>query len=148
MIEQLAEQTADVPVCVVLTDDRARLLVRLDTTASIGRAADDNHFAEGFSYGEGAVGTNGVGTVLETGGSVHVVGAEHFVEPLQPYACAGAPVRDPFTGRIEGTVPRRPRLWGWPARRSTARSRSTASPPESPPQSCLGHDERRRGSYR
>ncbi len=104
VIEQLAEQTAGAPVCVVLTDDRARLLVRLDTTAAIGRAADDNRFAEGFGYDEGAVGTNGVGTVLESGGSVDVVGAEHFVEPLQPYACVGAPVRDPFTGRIEGVL--------------------------------------------
>ena len=104
VIEQLAEQAAGVPVCVVLTDDRARLLVRLDTTAAIGRAADGNNFAEGFGYDEGAVGTNGVGTVLESGGSVHVVGAEHFVEPLQAYACAGAPVRDPFTGRIEGVL--------------------------------------------
>lgn len=104
VIEQLAEQIAGVPVCVVLTDDRARLLVRLDTTTAIGRAADDNHFAEGFGYDEGAVGTNGVGTVLEAGRSVHVVGAEHFVEPLQAYACAGAPVRDPCTGRIEGVL--------------------------------------------
>jgi transcriptional regulator of acetoin/glycerol metabolism len=104
VIEQLAEQVASIPVCVVLTDDRARLLVRLDTTVAIGRVADDNNFAEGFGYDEGAVGTNGVGTVLECGGSVHVVGAEHFVEQLQDYACAGAPVRDPFTGRIEGVL--------------------------------------------
>lgn len=104
VIGQLAEQIAGVPVCVVLTDDRARLLVRLDTTAAIGRAADDNSFAEGFGYEEGAVGTNGVGTVLESGRSVQVVGAEHFVEPLQSYACAGAPVRDPVTGRIEGVL--------------------------------------------
>jgi transcriptional regulator of acetoin/glycerol metabolism len=104
VVEQLAEQAAGAPVCVVLTDDRARLLVRLDTSAAIGRAADDNHFAEGFGYDEGAVGTNGVGTVLEAGGSMPVVGAEHFAEPLQPYACVGAPVRDPFTGRIEGVL--------------------------------------------
>ncbi|NMO90691.1 sigma-54-dependent Fis family transcriptional regulator [Actinomycetospora sp. TBRC 11914] len=104
VIEQLAEQTADIPVCVVLTDEQARLLVRLDTAATIGRAADVNNFAEGFGYDEGVAGTNGVGTVVEYGGSVHVVGAEHFVERLQDYACAGAPVRDPFTGRIEGVL--------------------------------------------
>lgn len=104
VIEQLTEQVAGIPVCVVLTDDRARLLVRVDTTTSIGRAADDNRFAEGFGYDEGAVGTNGVGTVLEAGRAVHVVGAEHFVEALQSYACAGAPVRDPVTGRIEGVL--------------------------------------------
>jgi transcriptional regulator of acetoin/glycerol metabolism len=95
---------AAIPVCVALTDDRARLLVRLDTTSAMGRIADGNNFAEGFGYEEGAVGTNGVGTVLERGGAVHVVGAEHFVEQLQDYACAGAPVRDPFTGRIEGVL--------------------------------------------
>jgi sigma-54 dependent transcriptional regulator, acetoin dehydrogenase operon transcriptional activator AcoR len=104
VIEQLAEQAADVGVCVVLTDDRARLLVRVDTASAIGRAADGNNFAEGFGYDEGAVGTNGVGTVLESGMPVHVVGAEHFVERLHDYACAGAPVRDPFTGRIHGVL--------------------------------------------
>ncbi|OLL74764.1 transcriptional regulator, Fis family [Pseudonocardia sp. Ae168_Ps1] len=104
VIEHLVEQLADVPVCVALTDDRARLLVRRDTAPSIGRLADGNHFAQGFGYGEETVGTNGVGTVLESGESVHIVGAEHFVERLHEYACAGAPVRDPLTGRIEGVL--------------------------------------------
>ncbi len=104
VIEQLVEQLAGAPVCVVLTDDRARLLVRRDTTVAIGRAADGNGFAQGFGYAEEAVGTNGVGTVLQAGRSVHIVGAEHFVEPLQSYACAGAPVREPVTGRILGVL--------------------------------------------
>ncbi|RTL70488.1 MAG: GAF domain-containing protein [Pseudonocardiaceae bacterium] len=104
VIEQLADQIADIPVCVALTDDRARLLVRRDTTPWIGRVADDHYFAAGFDYAEGRVGTNGVGTVLESGESVHVVGAQHFVERLQAYACAGTPVRDPLTGRVEGVL--------------------------------------------
>lgn len=104
VIERLVEQLADVPVCVALTDDHARLLVRHDTQPSIGRLADGNHFARGFGYEEDVVGTNGVGTVLESGESVHIVGGEHFVERLQSYACAGAPVRDPLTRRIEGVL--------------------------------------------
>jgi transcriptional regulator of acetoin/glycerol metabolism len=104
VIEQLAEQIADIPTCVALTDDRARLLVRRDSSPVFGRVADRQYFAEGFCYAEGSVGTNGVGTVLEFGESVHIVGPEHFVESLQPYACAGAPIRDPFTGRIEGVL--------------------------------------------
>jgi transcriptional regulator of acetoin/glycerol metabolism len=104
VIEQLTEQLADIPMCVALTDDRARLLVRRDSSRWSGRVADRLYFAQGFGYAEGSVGTNGVGTVLEFGDSVHIVGAEHFVESLQPYACAGAPVRDPFTGRIEGVL--------------------------------------------
>ncbi|ODU05335.1 MAG: Fis family transcriptional regulator [Pseudonocardia sp. SCN 72-86] len=104
VIEQLSEQIADVPMCVALTDNRARILVRRDSSHGIGRILDRVSFAKGFGYEEGDVGTNGVGTVLEFGESVHIVGAEHFVDTLQSFACAGAPVRDPFTGRIEGVL--------------------------------------------
>jgi sigma-54 dependent transcriptional regulator, acetoin dehydrogenase operon transcriptional activator AcoR len=104
VIEQLAEQIADIPMCVALTDHKARLLARRDSDAWFGRVADRVYFAQGFGYAEGAVGTNGVGTVLEFGESVHIVGAEHFVDALQPFACAGAPVRDPFSGRILGVL--------------------------------------------
>jgi sigma-54 dependent transcriptional regulator, acetoin dehydrogenase operon transcriptional activator AcoR len=104
VIEELAEQIGDVPTCVALTDDKARLLARRDSSSWFGRVADRVSFAQGFGYAEHAVGTNGVGTVLEFGESVHIVGAEHFVDTLQPFACAGAPVRDPFTGRIEGVL--------------------------------------------
>jgi len=104
VIEQLVEQIGDVPTCVALTDKQARLLLRADSTSWMGRIADAMYFAQGFDYAEGAVGTNGVGTVLEAGESVHIVGGEHFAESLQPYACAGAPVRDPYTGRLEGVL--------------------------------------------
>ncbi|MBA2321275.1 MAG: Fis family transcriptional regulator, partial [Deltaproteobacteria bacterium] len=104
VVDQLAEQVADLPMCVALTDDKARLLLRKDSSHSFARVADRVYFAQGFGYGEGMVGTNGVGTVLEVGQSVHIVGPEHFVDTLQPFACAGAPIRDPFTGRIEGVL--------------------------------------------
>lgn len=104
VIEQLAEEIADIPMCVALTDNQARILSRRDSGSWIGRILDRVYFAQGFGYAEGAVGTNGVGTVLEFGESVHIVGAEHFVDTLQSFACAGAPIRDPFTGRIEGVL--------------------------------------------
>lgn len=104
VIDQLAEQVADLPMCVALTDSKARLLARKDSSPSFGRVTDRVCFAQGFGYAEGTVGTNGVGTVLEYGQSVHIVGPEHFVDTLQAFACAGAPVRDPFTGRIEGVL--------------------------------------------
>ncbi|SHK07881.1 Transcriptional regulator of acetoin/glycerol metabolism [Pseudonocardia thermophila] len=104
VVEQLVEQIADVPACVVLTDDRARILVRRESSRWISRVFDRVYFAEGFGYAEDTVGTNGVGTVLEFGESVQIVGAEHFVDNLQTFACAGAPVRDPITGRIQGVL--------------------------------------------
>ena len=104
VIDQLGEEMADVAVCVALTDNSARLLARKDTSSGVGRMLDRVHFAQGFDFAEGAIGTNGVGTVLEFGESVHIVGSEHFVDTLQSFACAGAPVRDPFTGRIAGVL--------------------------------------------
>lgn len=104
VIERLALQLVDGPMSIVLADDRARILVRRDLSSEFGRAADRVFFAEGFGYAEGAVGTNGVGTVLEYGASVQIVGAEHFSESLQGFACAGAPIRNPFTRRIEGVL--------------------------------------------
>lgn len=104
VISQLSEQLTDLPLCVVLTDDKARIVVRKDSTQGISKILDRVYFAQGFDYGEGTVGTNGIGTVLEFGAAIQIVGAEHFVESLQAFACTAAPVRDPFTGRIEGVL--------------------------------------------
>lgn len=104
VLERLAGQLDDIPMCVALTDNQARLLARRDTSSWVGRLLDRVSFAQGFDFAEGQVGTNGVGTVLEFGESMYVVGAEHFVENLHAFACAGAPIRDPFTGRIEGVL--------------------------------------------
>lgn len=104
IVEQLAEQIMDVPACVALTDENARIVSRVDGDPWIARLLDRVYFARGFHYAEDAVGTNGVGTVFESGTSVHIVGEEHFVSTLHCFACAGAPVRDPFTGRITGVL--------------------------------------------
>lgn len=104
VLERLAGQLDGIPMCVALTDNHARLLARRDTSSWVGRLLDRVSFAQGFDFAEGQVGTNGVGTVPEFGESMYVVGAEHFVENLHAFACAGAPIRDPFTGRIEGVL--------------------------------------------
>lgn len=104
IIERLSEAVADIPISVALTDNRARILSRTESNAWIGRLLDNVSFAQGFGYAEDSVGTNGVGTVLEFGESVHIVGPEHFVESLQTFSCAGAPIRDPLSGRIEGVL--------------------------------------------
>lgn len=50
------------------------------------------------------MGTNGIGTVLATGEPVQVWHAEHYVRAYHPWACFGAPVRDPRDGRLLGAV--------------------------------------------
>jgi transcriptional regulator of acetoin/glycerol metabolism len=104
VITRLTEETADLALSIALTDARARILTRTDTSRAMGLLLDNVSLTSGFGYAEDEAGTNGIGTVLESGASVHIQGPEHFVEPLQPFSCAGAPVRDPVTGRVEGVL--------------------------------------------
>ena len=104
IIDRLIDATEDIPLSVALSDNKARVLTRVDTTRTIGLLLDGISLAPGFDYAEGHIGTNGVGTVLEAGRSAQIVGPEHFHERFQPYSCSGAPIRDPMTGRIEGVL--------------------------------------------
>jgi transcriptional regulator of acetoin/glycerol metabolism len=104
IIDRLSEETAEIPLSIALTDAKARVLTRVDTSRTIGLMLDNVSFAPGFEYAEDGIGTNGVGTVFESGQPIHIVGPEHFHECLQPFACSGAPVRDPLSGRIEGVL--------------------------------------------
>lgn len=104
VLERLAEDLHDVPVTIALTDSRARLIERRDCSTSVGRVLDGVDFNPGFGFPEDHLGTNGVGTAFESGQPVSVVGSAHYHERLTPFACTGAPVRDPITGRIEGVL--------------------------------------------
>lgn len=104
VIVRLSEEMADLPLSIVLSDSKARILSRLETDVTIGRLLDTVLLAPGFNYAEGSVGTNGIGTVFESGQPLYIVGSEHFHEQLQPFACAATPIRDPLTGRVEGVL--------------------------------------------
>jgi sigma-54 dependent transcriptional regulator, acetoin dehydrogenase operon transcriptional activator AcoR len=104
IIERLSDETANIPLSIAITDGKARLLTRVDNSSSIGLLLDNVSFAPGFDYGEAGMGTNGVGTVFESGQPIQIVGPEHFHERLQPFACSGTPIRDPLSGRIEGVL--------------------------------------------
>lgn len=58
----------------------------------------------GVHLDEESVGTNGVGTALETIRPVTVTGVEHYVEALHRLCCVAVPLRHPATKRVEGVV--------------------------------------------
>jgi len=104
VLDHLEEQLSGSAVSVVLTDADGRLLDRRVGVGELRHRLDDISLAPGFSYAEEFAGTNGVGTALRGGAATLVVGAEHFTERLQPFACAGAPVLHPVTGVVLGLV--------------------------------------------
>jgi sigma-54 dependent transcriptional regulator, acetoin dehydrogenase operon transcriptional activator AcoR len=63
-----------------------------------------NHLEIGGNWEEGAIGTNAIGTALAEGQAVRILGAEHFCEDVQRWACAATPVRYPGDGELLGVV--------------------------------------------
>jgi transcriptional regulator of acetoin/glycerol metabolism len=104
VLTEVADQLADDPVSILLCDARGTVLRRLTGDARLAQHLDRVQLAPGFSYAEGHVGTNGIGTALEVQGPARVLGHEHYVEHLEDFACAGVPIRHPMTGRVVGVI--------------------------------------------
>jgi transcriptional regulator of acetoin/glycerol metabolism len=104
VLRHLYQQLEDQPISIVLTDAAGLILVRLTGDQDLERQLDKIKLVPGFSYAEDLVGTNGIGTALESGGPAHVFGHEHYAERLEGMACAGVPVRDPLSGKTVGVL--------------------------------------------
>jgi len=104
VLDRLQRELSDLAVSVILTDARARVLDRRVAEGRLHDRLDDVSLAPGFSYAEEHAGTNGIGTALEGRETAFVFGHEHFNERLQQFACAGAPIRNPLTRRLEGII--------------------------------------------
>ncbi|MGI5127155.1 sigma-54-dependent Fis family transcriptional regulator [Pseudonocardia sp. CA-107938] len=104
ILGDISDELATEPVSVILTDADGVVLDRRTGDSALRQALDRIWLAPGFSYAEKFVGTNGIGTALEGRGPAEVFGHEHYVEPLAPFACAGAPIWHPVSGKLLGVV--------------------------------------------
>ena len=82
VLQNLRESLHGEAVSVILTDAHGVALSRLTADHDLERHLDRVQLAPGFSYAEEFVGTNGIGTALESGQAVHVFGPEHYAEQL------------------------------------------------------------------
>ena len=67
-------------------------------------AEDTMNFAEGTLWSEAGAGTNALGTALAVGHPIQVFAAEHFSARVHPWTCSAAPIFDPESGCLLGTV--------------------------------------------
>jgi transcriptional regulator of acetoin/glycerol metabolism len=104
VLRHLHEQLDGQPISIILTDATGLVLRRLTGDRDLERQLDAIMLVPGFSYAEQVVGTNGIGTALESGGPAHVFGHEHYAERLEGMACAGVPLRDPVSGKTLGVI--------------------------------------------
>ncbi|MFP5019429.1 GAF domain-containing protein [Pseudonocardia phyllosphaerae] len=87
----------------IVTDERGTILWR-EGAHDVLRRADRVDLVEGTSWSEDCIGTNAMGTALSDDRPVSIHSAEHLVAAYHPWTCAAAPVHDPETGRLIGTV--------------------------------------------
>ena len=104
VLRGIADLFATEPVSVILCDADGVVLSRRTGDRSLEQHLDRVWLAPGFSYAEQFVGTNGIGTALESRGPAQVFGHEHYVDRLEELACAGVPIRNPATGKVVGVI--------------------------------------------
>src|SRR4051812_17172998 len=104
VLRRIADDLAAQSVSIILTSADGVVLERLAADATIVKALDAVRLAPRYSYAEKFVGTNGIGTALETARATYIRGGEHYLGTLGRLACAGSPIRDPMTRRMVGVI--------------------------------------------
>lgn len=104
VLMRAAEQMCNEPVSILFATPDGGVVRRYCTDSSLSRQLDSVDLAPGSGYDEETVGTNGIGTALESTRPTVVNAFEHFNEKLAVFACAGAPVVHPVTGSLLGVV--------------------------------------------
>ncbi|MGY3567766.1 sigma-54-dependent Fis family transcriptional regulator [Sinomonas sp. RB5] len=104
VLDMWQDSLSGMRVAVFLSDRSGQIVARRLSDRGDGRRLDRAFATEGFDFSEGALGTNGLGTPMEDRTPVSVRGPEHFNDVLESLACAGAPIIDPRTGRVAGSI--------------------------------------------
>ncbi len=104
VLDRLATELRGTATSVILSDEHGRIVGRRAGERAMRAALDAVGSVPGALFAEDAVGTNGIGTVLERRRPTLVCGAEHFSAMFGALTCAGAPIFDPLSGRLVGVI--------------------------------------------
>ena len=102
--DAVGDDLAGTGVSLLVSDHEARIVDRRVPDRGLRARLDRISLAPGFRYGEDAVGTTAIAVALSQQGPALVAGGEHYADTLIPMVCAAAPVTDPRTGRVLGTI--------------------------------------------
>ncbi|MFF5158298.1 helix-turn-helix domain-containing protein [Streptomyces sp. NPDC000348] len=104
VLRGLRATLANEPVGMMLTDSDGLVLSRLCDDSSVSRSLDRVNLAPGFHFAESNAGTNGLGLALADRAPSLVRADEHYCTSLRQYTCAAAPVVDPVSGELAGSI--------------------------------------------
>ncbi|MEJ2889226.1 GAF domain-containing protein [Actinomycetospora aeridis] len=104
VLAELHDTLADEPVSLMLTDPDGLVLNRVCSNRVLLGALDGVSLAPGFDYSERTTGTTGLGLALADRVPTLVRADQHYSTRLWGYTCAAAPVSDPVSGDLVGSV--------------------------------------------
>lgn len=102
ILERLLEQFAGDSVSMFISDRDGVMLSRMVSHKNLMTQLDHLNLAPGYAYSERYAGTNGIGTALESGHPVTIVGNEHYAEILRAFQCAAVPILHPTRRTVLG----------------------------------------------
>ena len=104
VLEQLESSLKGSKYSTLLVDRDCRVVRRWFDDRRVEEGFDRLNLRSGASLLEEAIGTNALGTVMETRRAIAINGDEHFAQSLRRFSCYGHPIRHPLTKRIEGVL--------------------------------------------
>src|SRR3569833_4172465 len=104
VVRRLLVQDAEADQMMVAGTDATGRMLWVEGVRRLRARAAGIHFIEGARWGEEVAGTNAMGTALAVDHSVQIYGSEHFRRTAQPWSCSAAPVHDPVSGVLLGTI--------------------------------------------
>ena len=104
VINQLYFWVGGTGFLITLCNSKGIILDIQENDLNLIERATKNNFVAGADWSEKAVGTNGIGTCLALERPVQIFSYEHYCIGWQDWTCSGAPIRDPFTGKILGVL--------------------------------------------
>jgi transcriptional regulator of acetoin/glycerol metabolism len=104
VLDSMADVMVGAKTSLLLSGPDGTMLWRWSEDSRLTALLNRNFAVVGTRWSENIVGTNGIGTSLETIQPIVVSGSEHFSEALLSFTCAGAAIRHPITRRVAGSL--------------------------------------------
>jgi hypothetical protein len=104
MLRDTLVAIADEAMHMMIVTDAEGHILWCEGQSDVRRIGESVGLTEGMRWTEDAVGTNAMGTALAADRPVQIHSAEHLVRRYHVWTCAAAPIHDPDTGAVIGSV--------------------------------------------
>jgi sigma-54 dependent transcriptional regulator, acetoin dehydrogenase operon transcriptional activator AcoR len=89
---------------IIAFSDKEGVVLELFGDSEIAMNAASVNFTVGVHMSEAAIGTNSIGVSIALERAIQVIGAEHYCMAWHTSNCSSAPIMDPITNEIIGTI--------------------------------------------